>query len=85
MGELQVLFYRKLGNSRAKVATIIEDIKIIFLLVEKNAFGRMDNFETKKTFERSKIFALEVCRDDSLEVFNQGEVVASNKNIININ
>lgn len=85
VGEFQVLFHKKVSNLRTKVVTIIEDIKSIFLLIEKDAFGKMSNFETTKMFEETKVFAFEMCGDDCFKGFNLGEVVTSNKNIININ
>lgn len=85
MGEFQVLFHREVSNSRTNVATIIEDIKGIFSLVEKDVFGGTSNFETRKLFEETKVFAFEMCGEDCFEGFNLEEVIASNKNIININ
>lgn len=85
MGELQIMFHRKVGNQRAKVTTIIQDIKGIFLLVEQDAFEGKDNFETNKIFKGAKVFTFEVCEKDCLKGFNLGEIVANNENIIYMN
>lgn len=79
------MFHREVSNMRTKVVTIIGDIKGIFSLIKKDAFWGMNNFETKKIFEGTKVFSFEMCGEDSFEGFNLEEVIASNKNIININ
>lgn len=44
-------------------------------MVEEDAFGKMRNFETKKIFEETKVFAFEVGGKDGFEGFNLGEVI----------
>lgn len=48
--ELQMLFHGKRSKSNTKLATIRTDVKNIFAIIEKGAFGRVGNFEVKKIF-----------------------------------
>lgn len=55
-----MLFYEKGGGSSTKVATVRKDVEGIFTLIEKNSFGRVGNFETKKILQSTKVFSFEV-------------------------
>lgn len=57
--ELQTLFHGKRSRPSNKLVTIRKDVESIFVLIEKDAFGRVGNFEAKKLLQR-KIFSFEM-------------------------
>lgn len=53
--EFQVLFHGKGGRLSTKVVTIKKNVEGIFVLIEENAFVRVDSFETKEIFQNTEM------------------------------
>lgn len=50
-----MLFHGKGGRLSTKVVTIKKNVEGIFVLIEENAFVRVDSFETKEIFQNTEM------------------------------